>query len=249
MRCTKSRKNISLALDGMLPNEDTLAMEEHLALCADCRGYRDELLMGSRILRATAAEPSDAFEWKLQLKLNQALQEAAAARTPWEEPARGSRFGWLRGFGLSAGAGLAAVVALSLWVFPQGAALVTEDPIVASPTTLAQSQDAPATAGVGTTAGNADRRALSGTFQPLSGLQRGLVGSLVSSGGVFGDAASGGATPWDRSVNARSLSTLQSEIAWLRNQLRTTQAANDSLRALLAGQAVGYLEGENAANP
>ena len=154
-----------------------------------------------------------------------------------------------RGFTLSAGAGLAAIVALSLWVFPQGTALVSDTPTGTTPATVAQLQDTPVGAGVGTTAGNTDRRTLSSTFQPLAGLQRGLGGSLVSTGGVFGDAAANAAAPWTRSVTGRNLSTLQSELSWLRNELREAQAANDSLRALLAGQDVGYLEGENAANP
>lgn len=240
MRCSKTRKNISLALDGVLPPEETRALEEHLTACADCRAHRDELLLGSRLLKATAAAPSDAFEWKLQLKLNRALQEAAAARTPWEDPAPRPRFGWLRGFTLSAGAGLAATVALALWFFPRGAAMVETGP---APAAVERALPADDSAGVGTTAGDADRRSLATSFRPLLGLERGLGGSLVSSGGVFRNDAD---PAWSRGVTGRNLGTLQAEITWLRERLRTSQADNDSLRALLADRPVGYLEQEKA---
>ena len=58
MRCTKARTHINEALDGLLAHEETLALERHLDACAECRTHRDDLLLGSRILKATAAEPS-----------------------------------------------------------------------------------------------------------------------------------------------------------------------------------------------
>jgi len=244
MRCSKTRKNISLALDGVLPPEETRALEEHLTACADCRAHRDDLLLGSRLLKATAAVPSEAFEWKLQLKLNRALQEAAAARTPWEDAAPQPRFGWLRGFTLSAGAGLAVTVAMALWLFPHGAAQVDQGPAPAAVVAAVESPaTADASAGVSTTAGDADRRSLATSFRPLVGLERGLGGSLVSSGGVFRNDAG---PAWSRGVTGRNLSTLQAEISWLRDRLRASQADNDSLRALLADRPVSYFEQEKA---
>lgn len=249
MRCNKTRTNISLALDGMLPPEQTRALEEHLSACDECRTHRDELLLGSRMLRATATEPSDAFEWKLQLKLNQALQEAAATRIPWEEPAGRSRFAWLRGFALSTGAGLAATVALAIWLLPRGVGVVESDPAPgAAPAVIAERTLGTMPAGVGDTAGDADRRSLSSAFRPQSGLDRGLGGRLVSSGGVFrSDAAA--ANAWSRGVQGRNLEGLRGETEWLRQELRKAQAQNDSLRALLAGGNVGYLEEGEARRP
>ena len=81
MLCRTARQLISQEMDGMLPAEKTPAFEEHLGRCGDCRDYRAELGLGRRLLQATAAEPVDSFEWKLQLRLNRALQEAAATRT------------------------------------------------------------------------------------------------------------------------------------------------------------------------
>ncbi len=56
MRCNKAQENISLQFDGALPPDLTGSLSTHLDGCADCREYRDDLLMGSRMLEATEPE-------------------------------------------------------------------------------------------------------------------------------------------------------------------------------------------------
>ena len=118
MRCNKAQENLSLQLDGALPADLTIPLSSHLDECSDCRDYRDDLLMGSRILQATDPELPDNFDWKLQLRLNQTLKEAAGeVAYPWEDkPADPWR--WLRNFGSAAAVGMAAVLALAIFMGP-----------------------------------------------------------------------------------------------------------------------------------
>ncbi len=118
MRCGKVRDWLSLALDGQLPPDRTLSLEEHLQRCSACRGYREDLEQGRRLLRATEPQLPAGFEWRLQLKLNQILQEAAQeAVLPWHEAAwRPGR--WFAVAGGAAAVGLAAVLALALVIPP-----------------------------------------------------------------------------------------------------------------------------------
>ncbi|MCP4292496.1 MAG: hypothetical protein GY780_11770 [bacterium] len=118
MRCNKAQENLSLELDGVLPPDRTGALTSHLDGCGDCRKYRDDLLMGTRILQATEPELPDNFDWKLQLKLNQALKETAGeVAYPWEDKPR-DRWSWLRNFGSAAAVGMAAVLALAIFFGP-----------------------------------------------------------------------------------------------------------------------------------
>ena len=71
MRCQKIREYISQEMDELLPPAVTGELTSHLDSCADCREYREDLLLGRRAILATTPELSDNFEWKLQLKLNQ----------------------------------------------------------------------------------------------------------------------------------------------------------------------------------
>jgi hypothetical protein len=118
MRCNKAQENISLEIDGILPPDATVDLEKHLDGCADCRQYREDLLMGQRMLEATEPHLSENFEWRLQLKLNQTLQ-AAAGQTDfgWEEEPR-NWWPWLRNFGAAASVGLAAVLTIAMLTGP-----------------------------------------------------------------------------------------------------------------------------------
>ena len=98
MFCYSARKMISLEIDDLLPAEKTANLERHLDGCLECQQYRADLGIGSRILRATTPELPENFNWKLQLKLGHALQEAAAdGRDPWGEKRTGPAV-WIRSF-------------------------------------------------------------------------------------------------------------------------------------------------------
>ncbi len=125
MRCGKAKEWLSLAHDDCLPPDRTLALERHLERCPGCRAYREDLRLGSRLLRATEPRLSESFDWRLQLRLNRRLQEAArTAPPPWERE-RGAR-GWLRDFGLATAAGVVAAVGLGAWLLPGPAPMVAE---------------------------------------------------------------------------------------------------------------------------
>ena len=234
MRCGKARTMINLEMDGMLPPEQTPHLDEHLAQCDGCRDFRADLDLGGRMIRATAAEPSDAFEWKLQLKLNRALQEAAGHGTPWQENERGSWFAWLRTFGLSSAAGLALVLAVTTWVLPHGLERA------AAPTgpVAARSLD-----GSATVSEPSDRLSLQPATPVFSFRGDGSAGRFVS-GGTF---LSGGDSWLDGGPDARrSLSALQAEVQHLRAQLEASRLENARLMALLDRTGVEYLDREDA---
>ncbi len=118
MRCHKARDFISQEMDEHLPPDVTVNLTEHLDSCADCLQFRDDLQLGRRAMSATAPELPDNFEWKLQLKLNQTLQRTAGETAyPWGEPDHDS-WRWFRNFGTAAAMGMAAVLALAMFLGP-----------------------------------------------------------------------------------------------------------------------------------
>jgi len=109
-----------MELDGVLPPENTGKLTDHLDSCGDCREFREDLLMGQRLLKATEPELPDNFDWKLQLRLNQAIKETAGVVAyPWEETPI-DRWRWVRNFGSAAAVGMAAVLALAIFSGPTG---------------------------------------------------------------------------------------------------------------------------------
>ncbi len=118
MRCNKAQEYLSLQIDGVLPPDLTGSLSNHLDGCSDCQEYQDDLLLGSRMLKATDPELPDNFDWKLQLRLNQTLKETAGeVAYPWESPAV-DRWRWARNFGSAAAVGMAAVLALAIFFGP-----------------------------------------------------------------------------------------------------------------------------------
>lgn len=118
MRCGKAQEFLSRAMDEALPADVAGKLERHLDACAECREYREDLQLGRRLLAGTEPALSENFEWRLQLRLSQAMQQAAAdAYYPWDDP-RADRKAWFRNFGTAASVGLAAVLALAMFLGP-----------------------------------------------------------------------------------------------------------------------------------
>jgi len=118
MRCSKAQEYLSLKMDNGLPPDATVDLEQHVDACGSCRQYRDDLLLGRRLLQATEPSLSENFDWRLQLRLKQTLNEAAGqAAFPWEERPR-DRWRWLGNFGAAAAVGLAAVLAFAVFIGP-----------------------------------------------------------------------------------------------------------------------------------
>lgn len=123
MKCNKAQAWLSLEMDGQLGPECVPPLQQHLSSCGVCRAYRDDLLVGRRIVRTASPTLPDSFDWKLQLRLNRALREAARdASAPWPQPAAGWRY-WLLRAGFSATVGLAAVLAVAM-LLPAGPTLL-----------------------------------------------------------------------------------------------------------------------------
>lgn len=126
MRCNKAREWISDSLDSRLDERKGLELSEHLADCPDCRTHQTVLEQGQAMLRQEMVEPSENFEWKVQLKIQQALRDKAVA----DEPLTGWRF-WRPA--------LASAASVALLVVVAGGLLLTRDdptrpqPLRASP--------------------------------------------------------------------------------------------------------------------
>jgi len=175
MRCAKAREYLSHQMDEQLSPDQIGDLDRHLDGCSDCREYQADLALGSRLISATEPELPANFEWKLQLKLNQTMQQAAGeAAFPWQEE-NPDRWRWLRNFGAAAAVGMAVVLALAVFFEPVGRSL--EEGAVGS--SLVAEAD-PAASGT-------DRLPLGigdSSRSGLSGLQRNVsTGRPVSVGG------------------------------------------------------------------
>ncbi|MFN2371104.1 MAG: zf-HC2 domain-containing protein [Candidatus Krumholzibacteriia bacterium] len=229
MRCTKAREFISLDLDGQLPPDRAAGLTRHLDLCGECRGYREDLAVGHRLLAATEPELSENFEWRLQLRLNQTLAQAAAqAIHPWQDQ-RAGRGTWWRNFGAAAAVGMAAVLAVAMLVGPRQA----QQPGGAGGTLP--------TALVGTAAGGGDRLDLDPRGGWI-GLGTGSGQRPVSTQGAA--PLLGGRPAWlDRNWSYRSVDDLRdqtrlqqenrqlrSQVFQMQRQLRSLQSQLDTAR-------------------
>ncbi len=118
MRCTNARRFLSQAMDEQLPPAVTRQLDEHLDGCRNCRDFREDLVLGRRLLGATEPSLPENFDWRLQLRLNQALQHAAGETAyPWLEE-KPPRRAWAGSFTTAAAFGLAAVLALAMFIGP-----------------------------------------------------------------------------------------------------------------------------------
>lgn len=248
MLCRRSRAWISLALDGVLPPDRTVALTAHLERCAGCRAHREDLLLGRRLLAATTPRPSENLEWRIQLKLNQALQEAArAASSPLAEPAPGLGR-WWRLAGAAAVAGLALTLAAANWLLPPlptaperpalvaagpepaGAPVEVRGPVLPeAPEVAARSPGRDSAGSVGSTAGDADRTSYIGAGPSLlwRGQPRdGMLGRPASETTRIG---------WSGSSldDLRTITALREANQRLRAQLSISQRQIESLRAQL----------------
>ena len=129
MRCSKARDYLSRDLDGLLPPDATAGLREHVDACDACSAFREDLVLGRRLLAATEPHLPDNFDWKLQLRLNQALQQRAGETAyPWQEGSMPRRGSWLPAFGAASSVGLAAVLAVAVLFGPQSGPVMVAAP-------------------------------------------------------------------------------------------------------------------------
>ena len=79
--CRRARTWISRALDDDLGEAERVRLGEHIGVCSECRRHQDVLEQGRHWMRSAEAEPSENFEWKVQLGIQKALRERAAEAT------------------------------------------------------------------------------------------------------------------------------------------------------------------------
>ena len=226
MRCQKVRDYISQEMDELLPPDVTGDLTSHLDSCSECRDYRVDLQMGRRAIAATTPELSDNFEWKLQLKLNQTLQQTAGQTAyPWEE-SDPDKWRWARNFGAAAAVGMAAVLALAMFLGPVGSP--SGDGLTdTSSSSLAQTSNA--------SAGRTDRLPLLNPSTPSRGLYSSGIQRSVSAGGT----SRTGGTHFDRGWSGqdmedlRTIQKLRFQNEQLTRRLILQQQQVQGMRALL----------------
>ncbi|MBK8166249.1 MAG: zf-HC2 domain-containing protein [bacterium] len=256
MHCTRARDYLSRDLDGMLPPDATVGLREHVDACLDCQTFRQDLVLGRRLLAATEPKLPDNFDWKLQLRLNQALQQRAGETAyPWYEEPHVRRGNWLPAFGAATSLGLAAVLAFAVFLGPRerlplvtdGAPALSSPSIAAVPASPVTVVDAgtlderPADAAANL-AGRSDRRPLFGAPQGGGlyggGVARGLsVGTDGGASRVFDRGWSG-----DRFEDARTIRQLRAYNAQLQQTLHRQQLELQRLKAQLDTIGAGGLD-------
>ncbi len=211
MRCGKAREWLSLETDGQLPPDRIIGLEKHMETCGQCRAYRADLSLGQRMLAATTPDLPENFDWRLRLKLNQALQKGAQEiPLPWAAP-RSRAGNWFASFSTATAVGLAAVLALAVFLGPT----VFESGF-RSGSPFADSSPQPTTELVSDAT---DRLPLNSTYMPLVTPGRGLQRTVSATG--FG-----------RPV-PEIIFDLQSENRYLRNRLFYCEQEIRSLKARL----------------
>jgi hypothetical protein len=108
--CRRARSWISRALDDDLGETERVRLSEHIGACTECRRHQEVLEQGRRWMQAAEAEPSENFEWKVQLGIQKALRERAA------EGSDGAVVGGVPSFWRPALASAAAVAVLVVMV-------------------------------------------------------------------------------------------------------------------------------------
>lgn len=247
MRCNKARDYLSRDLDGMLPPDATVGLREHVDGCRECQAFREDLVLGRRLLAATEPQLPDNFDWKLQLRLNQALQQRAGETAyPWLEEPEVRRGAWLPAFGAATSLGLAAVLAFAVFLGPQSrlplvAAGVpsTQAPVTAAAPSPLAAVSEPAgevsapTDAAASLAGRLDRRPLYGVPERgglYGGSARGLaVGARTASPAFEIDRGWSG----DRLEDARTIRQLRAYNARLQQTLHRQQLELQRLKAQL----------------
>ena len=258
MLCRRARDWISLSMDGMLPPDRTVALLAHLERCAGCRAWREEVQLGQRLLAATAPRLSDNFEWRLQLKLNQKLQEAArAATTPFASPESGWRR-WLQGAALASVGGVAVIVVLSLFLLPPRRPVPTFLALPSAPSSVATPADGstrvtavivgPETGTVTATAGDPSRTSLRPGTRTLAPVAGGIGREVDlrftgTSGSLFGREGWSGGNVDD----LRTIIHLREQNRRLRDALTQAQRDAGLLRAQLENPRTAA--GDSAAAP
>ena len=111
MNCHKAEELLSRALDGEVSAEERVALDAHVASCANCRALREEWSQYSAILRDQKIEPAQTAE-ALWADVQRAI------RLQGEQPAGDALpvFGWrLRWAGVMIVAVLLGMSAFGLW--------------------------------------------------------------------------------------------------------------------------------------
>lgn len=228
MRCQKVKEYISQEMDELLPPDVTGDLTSHLDSCSGCRDYREDLLLGRRAIAATTPELSDNFEWKLQLKLNQTLQQTVGQSAfPWEE-SDPDKYRWFRNFGAAAAVGMAAVLALAMFLGPFGGP--------GDEGTKEFNDNSPGMAQtINSGPGGSDRLPLIGGRSPNRGLYSSGIQRSVSAGGFSRSRG----TIFDRGWSGhnfddlRTIDGLRIQNNQLRHRLSLQQREIQGMRALL----------------
>jgi hypothetical protein len=191
-------------------------------------------------MAATEPRLPDNFDWKLQLRLNQALQQRAGETAyPWLEESASRRGGWLPAFGAATSIGLAAVLAIAVFMGPG------RQPLTAAPAATSGRPSAgiiaaavptatPAAADAASLAGRSDRRSLFGTSRG-GGLYGPGIQRDVATGGRAATTVATINRGWsgDRLEDLQTIQQLRAQNEQLSRTLLRAQSELYSLKAQL----------------
>jgi hypothetical protein len=243
MRCSKARDYLSRDLDGLLPPDATAGLRAHVDACAECQAFREDLVLGRRLLAATEPRLPDNFDWKLQLRLNQALQQRAGETAyPWLEEPAPRRTAWLPAFGAATSVGLAAMLAVAVFLGPREAALTgargpatapaLEQPVLTA--TAPATALTPSAADAASLAGRSDRRSLFGAPRSTGLYGAGIQRSVSTGSRVAGAPATiGRGWSGDRLEDLQTISQLRERNEQLERRLFQYQLEMRTLKAQL----------------
>jgi anti-sigma factor RsiW len=79
MKCRRAKTLISDFIDGMISDQDRVALEAHLTACESCEGMAASLSKSLDLLHSIPqVQPSENFNWKVRLGIAQARNAIAA---------------------------------------------------------------------------------------------------------------------------------------------------------------------------
>jgi hypothetical protein len=226
MNCYSAKKDILLSIDGCLPPDRAINLEDHLNTCAECAEESSEQHKLQQIVNISGRELPDNFEWKLNLQLNRAIYNRDAYQ--WIEQSNKKQ--WYKIFIPYFASGITVAVLMAVLLIP---GLFNNNGLPSYDNRGGVNM--PSLATVSNSAGNNDRRTL--MPQPGSSLfsRNQNIGNTVSSKPITD-------YKWERKSwsgkeleDLRTISTLRNQNRLLNAALKHAQLENDQLKELLQG--------------
>jgi len=229
MNCNHAKRDILLSLDGCLPPNRALDLENHLNECADCAEESAEQLKLQQILNLPGRELPDNFEWKLNLQLNRSLYN----REGHEWIAEPQQRRWYKLF-VPYFVTSFSVAALVAFVLVSDLSQQNEIPIFSSD----NGQNLASLTPVSSTAGNTDRLTLGTPAKSSFFSNNNRVGSSTVSNHVADYKWKQKSWSGKELEDLRTITSLRNQNKILSAALKHAQLENENLKELLQTQKI-----------